>query len=191
MAGFKGLGEQLRLQNALFVYADDLEEARAIRSLWQDRMNLEWRERADLDAGLHVLKVGLRGKLRTGQLRLRGFMPGDPKVTEADPYWCTNADFEPDNDTATAHGVTLHDVRVFPGAGPEELEQPLGDPSPQPRQTTAGDHRFREWAASLDAWPTKREAEAWAKRNGISVPRARILQREKNQRGVGRPQKPT
>ncbi len=123
--------EGLRLRNAIFVYADDLEEARAIRALWQDRMNLEWREKADLDRGLYVLKTALRDKLRTRQFRLCGFVLGDPEMKEADPYWCTRADFEPDDDTARAHGVTLHDVRVFPGILQARPAAIHGSPEPR------------------------------------------------------------
>ena len=105
--------EGLHLQNALFVYADDPNWALSVRRKWRRRTELNSVGPEKLSEEMCILKMQMRTALRTRRLFIGGFKVGEDKLRFPDLYWCTMADLDRDNNTASAHGLTLCDVRIF------------------------------------------------------------------------------
>jgi hypothetical protein len=108
-----GKDEGLRLQNAVFIYPTDQEWALSVRRQWQCRANLGAQERAELENDIAQLKMALRNDLRTGKRRMGGIKAGEHEMCFPDNVWCTTAALDLGQNTATAHELTLRDVRIF------------------------------------------------------------------------------
>jgi hypothetical protein len=140
--------EGLRLQNALFVYADDPNWALSVRRKWQQRTELNCMEHAKLSKEICILKMQMRAALRTRRRFLGGIKPGEEKLRFPDLHWCTLADFDLDNNTASAHGLTLVDVRIFMVETTVTPHPVLGEASGQIQQTRKQDFELGNNTAS-------------------------------------------
>jgi hypothetical protein len=127
----------------------------------------------------------LHGRLASGEAYLIGYREGESQHTRPDREWCSIATLHPLDDCAETTALKLRDVRIFLDASTSSPPEA----KPRPRSKRA-DPQYRKWTSDLGRYPTKLEAEQWARDAGYQMSVGRALHREGRARGVGRPKKP-
>ncbi|HUC16336.1 MAG TPA: hypothetical protein VMA37_01450 [Acetobacteraceae bacterium] len=140
-----------------------------------------------------VLWGRLSEAVQEGTLRVVGIRAGTTTEEPVADAFLAAARVDFDRRELSLGGIVYTAVRVRQDANAildgTSSAQGLRGSSQRPRETTGADRRFMEWAAGLNTWPTKREAEEWAKENDVPPSCVRALQRQGNHRAAGRPRK--